>query len=132
MSNNVNSVFIYIIKADFRNWGNNAEQNKQNHILSCSYQIIILTYVQAVTPILWVSFALWKICFQGDLWQYFYFLFRTTPAVCGISHAIGVESELRFLVYTTATATQDLSHVCDLQHSSWQHQILKPLSKTRD
>jgi len=26
----------------------------------------------------------------------------------------------------------DLSHICDLHHSSWQRQILKPLSKARD
>ena len=36
----------------------------------------------------------------------------------------GVESELQLLAYTTATATWDPSHVCDLHHSSWQYQIL--------
>ena len=30
---------------------------------------------------------------------------------------LGVGSELQQLVYTTATATQDLSHVCELHHS---------------
>jgi len=44
----------------------------------------------------------------------------------------GVESELQLLGYTTATAMQDLSLVCDLHHSSWQPQILNPLSKARD
>ena len=34
--------------------------------------------------------------------------------------------------YATAIATQDLSHVCDLHHSSWQHQILNSLSEARD
>jgi len=34
--------------------------------------------------------------------------------------------------YTTATATEDPSRVCNLHHSSQQHQILKPLSKARD
>ena len=34
---------------------------------------------------------------------------------------LGVELELQLLAYTTATATWDLSHVCDLLHSSWQH-----------
>ena len=34
--------------------------------------------------------------------------------------------------YTTATAMQDPSHVCDLYHSSWQHQTLNPLSEARD
>ena len=27
---------------------------------------------------------------------------------------LGVKSELQLLVYITATATQDLSHICDL------------------
>ena len=44
----------------------------------------------------------------------------------------GVESELWLLAYATAIAMQDLSHVCDLYHSSWQHQILNPLSEARD
>ena len=45
---------------------------------------------------------------------------------------LGVKSELLLLVYTTATATQDLSHVCDLYHSSQQCQSLAHLSKARD
>ena len=44
----------------------------------------------------------------------------------------GVESELQLPAYATATATQDLSHICDLHHSSWQCQILNPLSQARD
>ena len=31
---------------------------------------------------------------------------------------LGVDSELQVLAYTTATATQDLSLICDLHHSS--------------
>ena len=34
--------------------------------------------------------------------------------------------------YTTATATQDLSHICDLHQSSQQHQSLNPLSEATD
>ena len=45
---------------------------------------------------------------------------------------LGVKLELRLLVYATAKATWDLSHICDLHHSSWQCQILKPPSKARD
>ena len=45
---------------------------------------------------------------------------------------LGVQSELQLPACATATATWDLSHVCDLQHSSWQYQILNPLSKSRD
>ena len=44
----------------------------------------------------------------------------------------GVESELQLLAYTTVTAMQDLSHVCDLHHSSRQHWILNLLSEARD
>ena len=43
-----------------------------------------------------------------------------------------VESELQLPAYTTATTTQDPSHICDLQHNSWQRQILYPLSEVRD
>jgi len=39
---------------------------------------------------------------------------------------------LQLPAYTTATATQDPSHICNLYHSSWQHWILNPLNKTRD
>ena len=44
------------------------------------------------------------------------------------------ELDLPLLSYTTVTATQDLSHICDLHHSSRQHLsgILNPLSKARD
>ena len=45
---------------------------------------------------------------------------------------LGVESELQLLAYPTATATQDLSCVCNLHHSSWQRLILNPVSEARD
>jgi len=45
---------------------------------------------------------------------------------------LGVELELKLLAYTTAPEMWDLSHTCDLYHSSWQHQVLNPLSKARD
>ena len=45
---------------------------------------------------------------------------------------LGVKSELQLPAYTTVTKTWDLSRVCDLHHSSWQHGILNPLSKARD
>ena len=45
---------------------------------------------------------------------------------------LGVQLELQLLTYTTATAIWDLSHVCDLHHSSRQSQILNPLNKARD
>ena len=45
---------------------------------------------------------------------------------------LGVESELLLLAYATATAMWDLSHVCDIHHSSQQRKILNPLSEVRD
>ena len=45
---------------------------------------------------------------------------------------LGVESELQLLATATATATQDLSHTCDLHYSSWPHRILNPLIEARD
>ena len=48
------------------------------------------------------------------------------------SSQLGVESELQLPAYTTATAMQDLSCICDLHHSSQPCQILNPLSKARD
>ena len=44
---------------------------------------------------------------------------------------LGAKLELQLLAYTTATATPDWSHVCDLHHSSWQHRILNLLSEAR-
>ena len=45
---------------------------------------------------------------------------------------LGVQSELWPLAVARATATQDPSCVCNLQHSSRQCQILNPLSEARD
>ena len=41
-----------------------------------------------------------------------------------------VESKLQLPAY--ATATPDPSHICNLCHSSQQHQILNPVSEARD
>ena len=45
---------------------------------------------------------------------------------------VGVQSELLLPAYARATATPDLSLVCDLHHSSWQYRILNWLSEARD
>ena len=50
---------------------------------------------------------------------------RAAPAAYG-------DSQARGLIRATATATPDPSRICDPHHSSWQHQILNPLSKARD
>ena len=43
-----------------------------------------------------------------------------------------VELELQLLAYATATIPPDPSHICNLYHSSWQRQILNPLSEASD
>ena len=45
---------------------------------------------------------------------------------------LGFESELQLLATATATATPDLSCICDLHYSSRQGQILNPLSEVRN
>ena len=45
---------------------------------------------------------------------------------------LGVESELQQPAHTTATATWDLSLVCDLHHNSRQCRLLNTVSKARD
>jgi len=45
---------------------------------------------------------------------------------------LGVKTELQLLACGTGIATPDLSHICDLHHSSQQHLTLNPLSKARD
>ena len=45
---------------------------------------------------------------------------------------LGGESELQLPAYARATATQHLSHLCDLHHSSRPHQIINQLSEARD
>ena len=44
--------------------------------------------------------------------------------------SLGAESELQ--LPATATATGDLTCICNLHHSSWQFWILNPLSEARD
>ena len=46
--------------------------------------------------------------------------------------SLGVKLALQLLAYTTAMATPDVSHTCDLYCSLPQHQILIPLSEARN
>ena len=63
---------------------------------------------------------------------YFYFLlFRAEQWHMEVPRQ-RVKSELQLPAYTTATATWNLSCICDLHCSSWQHWILNQLSKARD
>ena len=64
-----------------------------------------------------------------DFFFFFFFGFLGPHLQCMEVPRLGVESELQLPAYTTATAILDLSRVCDLHHSSWQHQILNPLRR---
>ena len=80
---------------------------------------------------LWMEgFCLFSFVFSSLFFVYLFFFFL------GPQHMevprLGVWLQLRLLVYTTATARPDPSHVFDLHHSSWQRCILDPLSKARD
>ena len=62
---------------------------------------------------------------------FFFCLLRPTPMAYESSQAkswTGATAP----AYTSATVTQDLSHVWDLHRSSWHCWILNPLSETRD
>ena len=61
----------------------------------------------------------------------FFRLFRTTPWHMEVP-GLGVKSELQVQACTTAIATPDLSHICDLHPGSQQHRIPNPLSEARD
>ena len=57
--------------------------------------------------------------------------FRATPMAYGDSQARGQIGAVASGLHHT-TATLDLSHVCNLHHSSQQGWILNPLSKAKD
>ena len=57
--------------------------------------------------------------------------FGAAPAAYGGSQARGPIGAVA-PTCATATATQNLSQVCHLHHSSWQYQILNPLREARD
>ena len=44
----------------------------------------------------------------------------------------GAKLEMQLMAYAMATATLDLSCICDLCHGLWQRWILNPVSKARD
>ena len=59
-------------------------------------------------------------------WSFFVFTWHTEVP------RLGVQSELKLLVYARATARPDPSRICDLHHSSRQCWTLNPLNKARD
>ena len=78
----------------------------------------------------------------GDGWKlrphflvFTFFVFLSSPGLHPWHMELprlGVQSELQLPAYTTAMATPDPSHICDLHCSSWHCWILNPLSGARD
>ena len=46
--------------------------------------------------------------------------------------SLGIKAELKLQAYTTATAIQNPSHICNLCYSLWQQQILNLLSQDQN
>ena len=68
-----------------------------------------------------------------DLVMIFFFFVFLGPCMRHMEvPRLGVKLELYLPAYTIATATQDLSYICDLRHSSGQQWILNSLSEARD
>ena len=77
--------------------------------------------------------ALPSLSISGFLCLFFSFLFflGLSQRHMGVPRP-GVKSELQLPAYTTAPATWDPSHICNLHHSSRQRLILNPLREARD
>ena len=67
---------------------------------------------------------------EWELVGFFVFL-RPLPSHVEVP-GLGIQLELWLPAYTTATATQDPSCICELHHSSQPCEILNPLSKSSD
>ena len=84
------------------------------------YQKLYITEV--MEPIIQIQGFIFVLCL--------FLLFRAVPMAYGSFQASGQIKSTA--AYATATAMQVPSHVCELHHSSWQHQIPDLLSETRD
>ena len=88
-----------------------------------------------VTAVAWVQSLAWRtsICHEwcGNIYISMYIYFNC--CILGIwVPGLGVKSELQLPAYVTATAIPYPSSICNLHCSSWQCQILSPLSEARD
>ena len=90
----------------------------------------LLFYITVIMYLPLETMPLFNVQWNWENKLYFFFL-RPHLWYMEISGP-GIESELQLPVYTTATATWDPSHSCDLCHSLQQHQILNPPSKAGD
>ena len=65
-------------------------------------------------------------------WSLFIFLFLGLHLWHVEVPGLGIESELQLQAYSIATAMPDLSCVCNLCSSVWQHQVHNPRSNAKD
>ena len=72
-----------------------------------------LQFISSVSYIFWVKRTFFFFFFLPLFFFFFCFIFRVVPTAYGSSQFRG-QIELQLPGYTTATATQDLSRVCDL------------------
>ena len=82
---------------------------------------------QAYREVKYITVKVWN--YTIVLFSFFVFLpfFGLLPRHVDVPR-LGVELELQPPAYARATETSNPSHICDLHHSSWQLQILNPLS----
>ena len=101
------------------------EKEERSFLLSILAPVSTPTWDQPIPGLAckWGSNSFWGFCFV---------LFLGPHSWHMVVPRLGVKSELQLPAYITATAMQDLSHVCNLHHSSWQCQILNPLSQARN
>ena len=84
-----------------------------------------------------LPFAIGKMLMESQtffLFLFFFFFFFFLGPHLGHMEVprLGVQSGLHLLAFNTAKAMPDPSRMCNLHHSSWQHQIPNPLNKARD
>ena len=99
--------------------------NSWGHLLQTSAAFFSFEKKKKSQEILTISFSFFLFSFFLFC---FCFCFLGPRLQCTEVPRLEVESELLLLAHTTATATWDPNHVCDLHHS-W---ILNPLSEARD
>ena len=103
----------------------------------CLWNMFPLTYAPTISQWGGEELALFSFCKH---WMESFFVFAFVFVFCpfrawlvayGSSQATGL-MRTTVVAYTTATATQDPSCICNQHHSSRQHWILNPLSEAKD
>lgn len=95
------------------------------------YRLLQWNEKKRITVAVYLKLYIEYFCCCCFLFGWFFWLSRARPEAYGSSQARGQIGVLG-VAYTTATAMPDLSHVCNLHYSSWQCQILNPLSEAKD